>query len=269
VRGPLEERAAALLVRLRERRPLVHHFPNAVTAGAVADLTLALGAAPVMARAAEEVEEAVEQAQALVLNAGTLTPDGAAAMTLAGRRANRRGIPVVLDPVGAGSTSFRTARITQLLEDVRCACVRGNAGEVAALAGRAHTVVGVDARGAIEDLPALAAGLAQRTGATVAATGAEDLITDGRRTVRLRNGHPLLARITGAGCMASAAVGAAAAVERDPLAAAAAGLLWVEIAAELAAERAAGPGTFRPALLDALAALDPGTITARARLVEA
>lgn len=257
------------MAKVRERRPLIHHITTFVTAGDVAGVTLALGAAPVMGRAPQEVEELAAQADALVLNTGTLTVEGVRVMILAGRRANARGVPVVLDPVGAGGTGFRTAQIADILAEVRCACVRGNAGEVAALAGQPGGVRGVDASGPVGDLEALARSLAVKTRGAVAATGREDLLTDGTTTVRIANGDPLLARITGSGCMATAAVGVAAALEPDPLAAAVAGLVWFEVAAERAAEHAAGPGTFRAALIDAVAALDRPAIVSRARIVVA
>lgn len=264
--GITAETAGALLSRLRERRPLVHHITNFVTANDVANVTLALGASPVMAHAPEEVEEMVGAAGALSLNLGTLTTAIVDVMLRAGRRANSAGVPVILDPVGAGATAFRTAQAHRLLSELRIACIRGNAGEIAALAGQPGGVRGVDATGRIEGLERAARDLAGRTGATVAATGPVDLLTDGDRLLSIHNGHPLLARITGSGCMATAAVAAFAAVEPDPLAAAAGGLLCFEIAAERAAESAAGPGTFRVALLDALAALDGATIAGRARL---
>lgn len=259
-------RIGLLLARLRERRPLVHHITNAVTVNDVANVTLAIGAAPVMAVAPEEVEEMVMAAGALALNIGTLTAQAIEVMLKAGRRANASGIPVILDPVGAGATAFRTAQSLRLASEIRLTCVRGNAGEIAALAGRAGGVRGVDATGRVEAVDRLAADLARRTGATVAATGPVDVLSDGTRDVRIENGHPLLARITGSGCMATAAVAAFSAVEPDALAAAASGLVCFEIAAECAAETARGPGTFRSALLDALAALDAPTVLARTRL---
>jgi len=257
---------AAQLARVRVQRPLVHHITNLVTMNDVANTTIALGASPVMAHAREEVEEMAAQAAALVLNIGTLTAEAVDAMVLAGRAANARGVPVILDPVGAGATRFRSAQSRRILAEVRCRCVRGNAGEIAALAGRAGTVRGVDALGAPREIEALARGLAEQTGAVVAATGVEDVVTDGAATVRIANGHPLLARITGSGCMATAAVAAFAAVEPDALAAAVAGLVCFEVAAEVAAGRAAGPGTFRAALMDALDALDGPAVERRARV---
>jgi len=258
--------AAALLARVRERRPLVHCITNTVTQNDVANALLAIGAAPVMAHAVEEVEAMAEQADALVLNLGTPSLATVDAMMRAARSANGAGIPVILDPVGAGATPFRTAQIDRLLTAARVACVRGNAGEIAAVAGRPSEVRGVDAAAApAGGAPDLAGGLARRLRCVIAETGPVDLITDGTRAVRLAHGHPLLARITGGGCMATACIGAFAAVEPDTLRAAVAGLACFELAAEQAGESAAGPGSFRVALFDALAALDPATVAARGR----
>lgn len=262
-------RVGDLLALVRDRRPLIHHITNFVTAGDVANITLALGASPVMARAPEEVEEVAAHAGALVLNTGTLTSEVGTVMLRAGRAANARGIPVVLDPVGAGGTAFRTTWVRRLLGELRCACIRGNAGEIAALGGRPGALRGVDAAGAIAGIGDLARRVARETGAVVAATGSEDLVTDGVTSLRIANGHPLLGRITGSGCMATAAVAAASAVEPDPLTATVAGLVWFEVAAERAAERAGGPGTLRAMLADAVAALDRATIEDRARILSA
>ena len=135
-RGSAQEmarRAAAALERLRAARPLVHHITNLVVMNDTANLTLLLGASPVMAHAPEEVEEMVALAGALVLNPGTLERDWIEAMLRAGLRARELSIPVILDPVGAGATSFRTTTNRMLLERVRPTIVRGNAGEIGAL----------------------------------------------------------------------------------------------------------------------------------------
>lgn len=259
---------ADCLARLRTRRPLVHHITNLVTAYDVAAVTLALGGSPVMAIAPEEVEAVAGGAGALALNLGTLTSAAVEAMRLAGRSANRSGVPVVLDPVGAGATEFRTAQAHRLLEEIRMACVRGNVGEVAALAGRGGLVRGVESLDRGEDPAPWAEAVARRTGAVVAATGPVDVVTDGQRTVRVLNGHPLLGRIPGSGCMATAAVAAFLAVEPERLQGTVAALVCFGVAAEVAAEAHGGPGSFRATLLDAVAALDGPVIEARA-LVEA
>jgi hydroxyethylthiazole kinase len=259
-------RLAALFAAVQERHPLIHHITNVVTINDVANVTLAIGAAPVMAYAPEEAEEMVSMAGALALNIGTPTVRTVDVMIRAGRRANTLGIPVLLDPVGAGATDFRTEQALRLLSGLRIASLRGNAGEIATLAGRPGGVRGVDAAGGIGEVDRLAGSLARQTGAVVAATGRVDVVTDGERLIRIHNGDPLLTRITGAGCMATAAVAAFTAVDDDPLAAAAGGLVCFGIAAERAAHIAGGPGTFRAALLDAIAALNAETVEREARL---
>ena len=195
VTGTTPEIAAALLEKVRERRPLIHHITNIVTAGDVANVTLALGASPIMAHAPDEVEEVTGHAGALVLNIGTLTAELVATMLLAARRANALGIPVILDPVGAGGTAFQRRSLSASCRTslfVRA----GNAGEIAALAGEGGGVHGVEAAGVLAPVDELAQHLARTAGAAVAATGAEDVLTDGSRVLRIENGDPLLARIT-------------------------------------------------------------------------
>jgi hydroxyethylthiazole kinase len=249
-----------LLGRIRAQRPLVHHITNMVVMNDTANITLAIGASPVMAHALQEVEEMVKLAGALVLNIGTLTPEQIEAMLRAGKRANAFSIPIVLDPVGAGATHLRTQSALQLLRELKIAVVRGNASEVGTLVGVAAETRGVDSISLAED-PAVVASRAARTfGCTVAITGAQDVIADGQRLARVENGHPLLAAITGSGCMATSLVGAFLAVEPDVWLAATAGLVAMGVAGEMAAPKAAGPGTFRSHLLDAVAALDEETM---------
>ncbi len=256
------------LSRLRARRPLIHHLTNDVTIQEVANATLALGALPVMAVAGEEVEDVVASAQALVLNLGTPTRDRLEVMVKAGKAANARRIPVILDPVGAGASTFRTEGARRLLSEVRAAIIRANAGEAAALLGVPGTMRGVESGGAILTSGMLAWRLAQQSGATVAVTGARDHVSDGRRILAVDNGDPLLARITGGGDLATASVAAFAAVEPEGLLSTACGLVTLGVAAEIAVGQAHGPGSFGVALLDALAALTPEVLISRARLHE-
>ena len=255
------------LAAIRERKPLVHQITNYVVMNETANATLALGALPVMAHAREEVEEMAALAGALVLNIGTLSPPWVEAMLAAGRAANSAGVPVVLDPVGAGATSYRTETARRLLEEVDVAVVRGNAAEIATLAGREAEIRGVESIGANDSAAALARAAAQELGTVVAVTGAVDQVSDGERTLGVANGDPLLARITGSGCIATAITGSFLAVRPDaPLAAAAEALVALGVAGEDAAREAKGPGSFHAALYDALDGLDPQTLDERARL---
>jgi hydroxyethylthiazole kinase len=251
---------------IRERKPLVHQITNYVVMNETANATLALGALPVMAHAREEVEEMVALAGALVLNIGTLSPHWVDAMLAAGRAANERGVPVVLDPVGAGATSYRTKTARRILEEVEVAVVRGNAGEISTLVGVAAEVRGVESVGVGREPAELARAAARQLGVVASVTGAIDHVSDGDRVVAIANGHPLLASITGTGCMSSAITGCFLAVAGSPLEAAVEALAAFGVAGEDAAREAKGPGSFHVALYDALAALDPETLDARARL---
>ncbi|GCE15999.1 hydroxyethylthiazole kinase [Tengunoibacter tsumagoiensis] len=245
-----------LVTSIRAHKPLVHHITNLVVMNDTANITLGIGALPVMAHAAEEVEEMVSLAGALVLNIGTLTPTQIESMLLAGKRANARGIPIVLDPVGAGATRLRTESALRLLKELQIAVVRGNAAEIGALVGVAGETRGVESISLNADRTLVASQAAQTFSCTIAITGATDVITDGQRVLVVENGHPLLASITGSGCMSTSLVGAFLAVESDGLRAATAALVAMGVSGEVAALKAGGPGTFRSHLLDAVANLD-------------
>jgi hydroxyethylthiazole kinase len=257
----------ATLRLIRERKPLVHQITNFVVMNETANATLALGALPVMSHAREEVEEMVALAGALVINIGTLAPHWVDAMLLAGAAASNNRTPVVLDPVGAGATRFRTDTAKRILDEVDVTVLRGNAGEVATLVGVQAEVRGVESIGAGGDAGDLARDAARTLGVVASVTGAIDHVSDGEQVVAVANGHPLLAAITGTGCMSSAMTGCfLAAKPEEPLEAAAEALVAFGVAGEDAALDAKGPGTFHANLYDALAALDPDTLTARARL---
>jgi hydroxyethylthiazole kinase len=256
----------ATLRLIRERRPLVHQITNYVVMNETANATLALGALPVMAHAPEEVEEMVGFAGALVLNIGTLSEHWVEAMLLAGKAANARGIPVVLDPVGAGATRFRTETAARILDEVEVAVLRGNAGEIATLVGVEAEVRGVESIGAGGEPADLAREAGRSLGLVAAVTGPVDHISDGETAVAVANGDPLLAAVTGTGCMSSALTGCFLAAKPEaPLEAAAETLIAFGVAGEDAAAVAKGPGSFHVALYDALAALDPETLDGRIR----
>jgi hydroxyethylthiazole kinase len=252
---------------LRERKPLVHQITNYVVMNETANVTLALGALPVMAHAREEVEEMVALAGALVINIGTLSPHWVGAMLAAGKAANAGGVPVVLDPVGAGATSYRTDTARRILAEVKVAVLRGNQGEVATLVGVEAEVRGVESIGVGSEPAELARAAARNLGAVASVTGRVDHVSDGESVLSVTNGHELLTTVTGTGCMSSAITGCFLAVKRDaPLEAAAEALAAFGVAAEDAARDARGPGSFHVGLYDALAALDPETLDARAKI---
>ena len=254
------------LTAIRERKPLVHQITNYVVMNETANATLALGALPVMAHALQEVEEMAGAASALVLNIGTLSDDWVQAMLLAGRAANRVQVPIVLDPVGAGATAYRTEVARRLLGELEIAVVRGNSAEIATLVGRAAEIRGVEAVGSGGG-PELAREAARALGCIVAVTGPVDHVSDGTSVRSVANGHELLGTVTGTGCMSTAITGCFLAVRGDdPLAAATEALVAFGVAGEDAAERARGPGSFHVELYDALYGLEPETLDARAEL---
>ncbi|MGD0079878.1 MAG: hydroxyethylthiazole kinase [Methanoregula sp.] len=257
---------ADIFALVRERRPLVHHITNYVTVNDCANITLCAGGAPVMADAPEEVEEMAAVAGALVLNIGTLNTAQIGSMLLAGRMANEREIPVILDPVGAGATRMRTACARRLLDELEIAVLKGNAGEIGVIAGAEGRVRGVDSHGLEGDPVAVAKGLARSLGITVAVSGATDIVTNGRRVILVDNGHPMMGSISGTGCMAASVTGTFAAVSHDTLAASVAAFAAFGIAGERAAAASCGPGSFKQALFDELAALVPADLSSCARI---
>ncbi len=258
--------AGADLAAIRERKPLVHQITNFVVMNETANATLAIGALPVMAHALQEVEEMASAASALVLNIGTLSDEWIESMLVAGQAANRAGVPIVLDPVGAGATTYRTTTARSLADRLELAVVRGNSAEIATLAGREAEIRGVEAVGS-NGGPELAQAAARELGCVAAVTGAVDHVSDGTTTHAIANGHELLGTVTGTGCMATAITGCFLGVRADdPLEAAAGALVAFGAAGEDAAKAAKKPGSFHVALYDALYDLDPRKLDSMAKL---
>ena len=262
---------AEILEQTRRTRPLVHCISNYVTANDCANLLLASGASAIMADDPGEVEEITTLCQGLVLNLGTPNPRKLEAMEKAGRRANALGRPVVFDPVGVGGSALRRDGARQLLENLDIGVIRGNASEICTLAQGRVAHRGVDADDAPQgtDWLAPALSLAHSSGAVVVLTGETDLVTDGTRTYRVHNGHPMMGRITGAGCQLSALVGAyVAANPLTPLEAALTAVCAMGLCGELAYRRMTpqdGNASFRNYLIDALFRLEPEQLEEGAR----
>nr|WP_256972699.1 hydroxyethylthiazole kinase [Saccharibacillus sp. O23] len=259
------------LKRVRHQNPLVHNITNIVVAPFTANGLLALGASPFMADAIEEVAEVARMAGAVVLNIGTLDEKIVQSIRIAGKSANAYGVPVVLDPVGAGATAYRTEIVQMLTQELRLGVLRGNVAEVANVVGEHWNIKGVDAGEGEGDRVGIAERAAQKLGCIVVITGKEDVITDGQTTYLASNGHELLTRVTGTGCLLSAVIGAFAAVAEpgtDMLKSAVEALAFYGIAAEIAAERTAqqGPGSFQIELLNQLTLVTPELLADRARI---
>ncbi len=248
------------IARLRAGAPLIHNITNYVVMNSTANALLAIGASPAMVHALPEVEEFAPLAQALVINIGTLSPLWVEAMEKAAVAAAAAGVPFVLDPVAAGATSYRTAVSLKLLA-LRPAILRGNASEIMAVAGESGAAgKGVDSTRSSEAARDAAAALARQAGTVVAVTGAVDYVTDGERMIGIANGDPMLSRVTGTGCMATALCGAFLGAGFAPFEAAVAGLATLGVAAEQAIVGARGPASFQVTLIDALHNLDDAAL---------
>ena len=249
---------AAYLRRVRATKPLVYHITNVVTVSDCANGTLFVGGLPVMANSPQEAVEMVGLAQALVLNIGTLHEEQVEAMLLAGREANRREIPIVLDPVGAGATKYRTQTALQLIEELKIAVVKGNAGEIATLAGEQAEVRGVES-GLVAEVVRPAQALSRTTGGVVAVTGAKDLVARGDLLTWIDGGSPRMTTFVGSGCIAASIIGCFVGATREQSynATVAALSYYRRVAEHAAAKEPAGPAAFREQVYRELAEITP------------
>lgn len=251
---------------IRRKSPVIHNITNYVVMNNTANALLALGASPVMAHAPEEMTEMVGIASALVINIGTLSKEWIRAMFLAAEAARKKGTPIVLDPVGAGATTYRTRTVRELLKEAKPAILRGNASEIMATCGDLAQTKGVDTTEASHDALTAAHTLNKTYGSVISISGETDYIVGDSRTIRVHNGHAMMPRVTGLGCTATALTGAFAAVTPDPALAAAQAMAIMGIAGEMAAEKAEGPGSLQMHFLDALYSLSKTDIEQRIRV---
>lgn len=246
---------ADMMEAVRNKKPLVHHITNYVTVNDCANICICAGGSPVMTDEKKDIADMVRLASAVVLNIGTLNAGTVESMLLAGSAANRSGIPVILDPVGAGATPYRTETAELILRKVKVSIIKGNAGEISSMAGLGGRVRGVDSESGGDSVAAQK--LASITKTVVAMTGEKDYVSDGRRTAVLENGDSLMASVSGTGCMASSVVGCYAGACGSSVESVAAAISAFTIAGEHAAKISSGPGTFKTNLFDALFSLEP------------
>lgn len=249
--------AGKMLETIRSQKPLVHNITNYVVMNYTANALLACGASPVMAHAYNEVQEMTAIANALVINIGTLENDWIHSMILAAGIAGKKGIPVILDPVGAGATTLRTQTALKILKTGNVSVIRGNASEILALADSKAQTKGVDAVHSVDGAIEIANMIASTYSLVVAITGPTDIVTNGREIIKVHNGHKLMSFVTGTGCTATALIGAFCAVENDCMKATVAALVYFGVAGELAAKKAMAPGSFMIRLLDELYSITP------------
>ena len=270
-----------VIAEVHQKKPMIECLTNTVTIGDCANIILASGASPIMAEDIREIDEIVSAAGAVVINIGTLKPEMTEAMLVAGKKANEVGVPVILDPVGAGASKLRNDVSAQLLEQVKFQVIRGNMSEIRALAGFTSQTKGVDAGGSdaaslenIEASVSVVRQLSEKLGCAVAATGALDIIAAGDTAYAIQNGHPMLEDVTGTGCMTSSLAGSYCGAGLNlPVAEAVTAVLVMCIAGEMAQEFAAkhaegGIGTFREKLFDYVYTLSEQDIKERGKIYE-
>jgi len=264
---------AAAITEVRTKVPLIHNMTNYVTVNDCANAVLSIGASPIMADDIAEAEGITAISSVLVINIGTLNQRTIASMIASGKRANEVGIPVIFDPVGAGASKLRNDTTKAILEQVKIAILRGNASEISFIAGLEASTKGVDAADTDmkNDAVEIAKMVAKKHKCIVAITGAVDVISDGEKIVKIKNGHPMLSKVTGTGCMTSALVGSFAGAMKDYFVAAVGGVASMGIAGDIAYEKAGsiGTGSFHIAIIDALSNINAQTIEERAKLYEA
>lgn len=254
---------------VKSKTPLVQAITNYVTINDCANILLAAGASPAMCEAADEAFEFSQFANALYLNIGTLTKEQELAMYLAIRGASLKDIPVVLDPVGCAAIPGRIGFIKKLQKFGSYTVIKGNLGEIKALAGLEARVRGVDSLEGSEDGLEVCLKLAHEMDCVVASTGKTDIITDGKRSCLVQNGTAMLTKITGAGCMAGALAAGFCGANSDSFMATVAALVTVSLAGELAREAPNGqrPGTFKTQLFDQISLIDENLLQKRGRVI--
>ena len=238
--------------KIRTQAPLVHNITNYVVMNNTANALLALGASPVMAHAVEEVADMATIAGAVVINIGTLSKEWIAAMHMAAAKARELGKPLVIDPVGAGATAYRTDTVKALMADAAPSLIRGNGSEIMALCDADVVTKGVDSTSSSDQAVQAAQALAAQYRCSVCITGEIDIIVSEDAEYRIANGHAMMPRVTGLGCTATAICGAFAAVNGNAAQAAAHAMAVMGIAGEMGGNLAKGPGSLQMHFIDAL-----------------
>ncbi|SKA78414.1 hydroxyethylthiazole kinase [Caloramator quimbayensis] len=268
-----------LLCSLREKNPLIHNITNYVTVNDCANITLAIGASPVMADDINEVKDMVSLASSLILNIGTLNKRTVESMIEAGKRANELNIPIILDPVGAGATKYRTENANRIIDEIKLSVVRGNISEIKTLYGLETQTKGVDAsepisssRDELTEIKEIARNFAKKFNTICAITGATDIITDGKTIYSVTNGHKIMSKITGTGCMCTSLIGSYLGAADNYLLAALSGIVSMGIAGEKAFEKMnkndEGTGSFKTYLIDSIYKLSKEEIIQRGKVYE-
>lgn len=248
----MEKKIWENILKIKDASPLVHNITNYVVMNSSANTLLAAGASPVMAHSPDEVSDMVKIANALVINIGTLSEPWVRAMTMALKEANQQGIPVILDPVGAGATPYRSETVNKLLGAGSFTVIRGNASEIMAVLSAEYQTKGVDSTQSADNAVDSARILSREHRNVISVSGKTDFVVSGNQLAEIHNGHEWMPRITGMGCAATALTGAFAAVNKDYFEAAVSAMALMGVAGELAAPLSAGPGTLQINFFDLL-----------------
>ena len=257
------------LMGIKEKKPLVHHITNYVTVNECANMTLAIGASPVMAEDIDEVEEMVSFASALVINMGTLNSRTIASMLAAGKKARQKGIPIIFDPVGVGATHLRSVTAEKIIREVCPSVIRGNMSEIKIIAGLAESIKGVDSVASAEDGEEVAQTLSHKLNSIIAITGKQDIVAQGNQILRINNGDAMLSQVTGTGCMATTLIACFCGATDNWFEGAAAGIMTMGLAGEMAKESlhpGDGIGTFRMRLFDSVSIMTKESFIQRGKI---
>jgi len=253
------------LAKIRELRPMVHHITNYVAMNDSANITIAIGASPIMSFAHGEMEELVSAASSLLINIGTLDEYIIQAIMLALSSAKKKSVPILLDPVGAGATKLRTTTSIGIISE-GVEVIKGNQGEILSLLGEEGVVKGVDSKA--ELAAETVKEVSKKTKSIVVATGKRDFISDGKKVYVMENGTEMLGKITASGCMLGSVIASFMTIQRDYLTAAIEGLACYNIAGEIAAEKSTGSGSFKQNLIDEIFNISADKVIERIKLEE-
>ena len=258
----------SLIQKIRSTNPIIHNITNYVVMNQTANALLALGASPIMAHAPQELSEIIAQSNALVVNIGTLDSRWISSIKIACCAAKQAKIPVILDPVGSGFTKLRTNIARELLENNYIDIVRCNASEAASLVDEKTSTHGVESSIVSTDIAELGKKIASAYNIVLCVTSEKDLIINSKQIQIINNGHKIMSKVTGMGCIASSIVGAFAVCTDDHSLASLAAMAVMGICGEKAAARCQGPGSFHAHFLDELYQLDEQTINTHLKLQE-
>ncbi|OLL24497.1 putative thiamine biosynthetic bifunctional enzyme [Neolecta irregularis DAH-3] len=259
----LKQRIGSIPENVLKTNPLIHHITNNVVKNFSANITLAVGASPIMSEERAEIDDLSRASGALLLNMGTLDTQRTETMLYAVKKSNENKVPIVFDPVGAGASNFRANATREFLESGIMNVIKGNEGELLTILKGKGAMKGVDSIscGTLEDKVHLVEEISLRERTVVVCTGRHDVISDGRCTVVCSNGHPVLGQVTGTGCALGSVIAACCAVEEDTFSATVAAVAWYGIAAELAAAECNGPGSFMPTFIDRLSQVQKSEVS--------